>query len=181
MIAAHGWTPGLVSRAMEGCRFADSPWHGARHWARVKAHGLDMARHYGVSPIVPSLFALFHDCRRRNENFDPDHGSRAADLVERLALEGELGMLGGREVGWLQAACTGHSDGLMDAPLVVRICWDADRLDLGRVGITPDPLRLCTDRARDPEVLGRAIAWSRGQAMVGVRRQGGQRPRRPGF
>ena len=29
------------------------------------------------------------------------------------------------------------------------VCLDADRLDLGRVGITPDPLRLSTSTARD--------------------------------
>ena len=31
--------------------------------------------------------------------------------------------------------------------------WDADRLDLGRVGIRPAPKRLCTDAARAPEVV----------------------------
>jgi hypothetical protein len=29
------------------------------------------------------------------------------------------------------------------------VCLDADRLDLGRVGITPDPLRLSTATARE--------------------------------
>jgi uncharacterized protein len=28
-------------------------------------------------------------------------------------------------------------------------CWDADRLDLGRVGIQPKPELLCTDTARE--------------------------------
>jgi uncharacterized protein len=28
------------------------------------------------------------------------------------------------------------------------VCLDADRLDLGRVGITPDPLRLSTSTAK---------------------------------
>jgi hypothetical protein len=34
------------------------------------------------------------------------------------------------------------------------VCLDADRLDLPRVGITPDPLRLSTSTAREMARLG---------------------------
>ena len=44
----------------------------------------------------------------------------------------------------------------MDVDPALRACWDADRLDLWRVGIDPDPERLCTAHARKPEVLMRA-------------------------
>jgi uncharacterized protein len=30
----------------------------------------------------------------------------------------------------------------------LQACWDADRLDVGRVGIAPKPHRLCTEAAR---------------------------------
>lgn len=43
-----------------------------------------------------------------------------------------------------------HSDGLIEADITVQTCWDSDRLDLGRVGITPRLDRLCTEQARDP-------------------------------
>ena len=46
-----------------------------------------------------------------------------------------------------------HSDGLIEADVTVQTCWDADRLDLGRVGIVPRPDRLCTAHARDPVLL----------------------------
>ena len=39
-------------------------------------------------------------------------------------------------------------------------CWDADRLDLGRVGIRPDPRRLFTAAARSPELLSWAYQRS---------------------
>ena len=42
-----------------------------------------------------------------------------------------------------------HSDGRVDADVTVQTCWDADRLDLGRVGKRPDPRLLCTPAARD--------------------------------
>jgi hypothetical protein len=45
----------------------------------------------------------------------------------------------------------------------VRACWDADRLDLWRVRITPDPRRLATAEAQSPEVFDaakkRADVW----------------------
>ena len=41
-----------------------------------------------------------------------------------------------------------HSDGLIDGDITVRTCWDADRLDLGRVGIKPDAKYLCTDAGK---------------------------------
>jgi uncharacterized protein len=46
----------------------------------------------------------------------------------------------------------------------IQTCWDADRLDLGRVGITPHPSRLCTEAARRPEM----IRWADGRAIFGV-------------
>jgi uncharacterized protein len=49
-----------------------------------------------------------------------------------------------------------HSDGHTEGDAAVRACWDADRLDLWRVGIRPAPDRLCTRHARKDEVLARA-------------------------
>jgi hypothetical protein len=41
------------------------------------------------------------------------------------------------EMALLFEACAGHSEGFIDADIMVQTCWDADRLDLGRVGIEP--------------------------------------------
>jgi len=60
----------------------------------------------------------------------------------------------------LKIACEGHGDGLMDADITVQTCWDADRLDLGRVGITPDPSRLCTTAVRESDIIEWAYARS---------------------
>ena len=46
-----------------------------------------------------------------------------------------------------------HSDGYTEADITVQVCWDASRLDLGRVGIKPVAHRLCTYSAQLPEVL----------------------------
>ncbi len=64
------------------------------------------------------------------------------------------------ELDLLQEACRGHSEGWTEADITVMTCWDADRLDLGRVGIIPDPTRLCTAAARDRATIEWAFARS---------------------
>jgi uncharacterized protein len=62
----------------------------------------------------------------------------------------------------LAFACAHHTDGLTEADVTVQTCWDADRLDLGRVGIVPNPEQLCTPAARVPAI--RDWAWKRSRA-----------------
>ena len=63
----------------------------------------------------------------------------------------------------LEVACSGHTDGRTDGDITVQTCWDADRLDLGRVGITPHRAYLCTDHARTEAM----IRWADGRACLG--------------
>ena len=57
-------------------------------------------------------------------------------------------------------ACRLHTDGLIDGDITLQTCWDADRLDLGRVGITPEPDLLCTDAARE------LLDWAHERAIL---------------
>ena len=153
--------PGLVGRVRQAFRLDWQGIHGAGHWARVAFHGRYLAKELGVPPLVPHLFALLHDAQRRDEGRDPDHGPRAARFVRQLQAEGRLG-LGEEDLDLLAMACEGHSAGSREAPLIVQVCWDADRLDLGRVGIRPEPKRLCTEPAQDLTYLGFAYKWAIG-------------------
>ncbi len=128
--------------------------HGISHWARVRAIGLRLADHTGADPAVVELFAMFHDACRTNEDLDPDHGRRGAELA--VMLRGQVFDLPDPAFALLVAACTGHTDGCTEDHVTVQTCWDADRLDLGRVGIPPDPARLCTAPAKEP----RLFAWA---------------------
>ena len=110
---------------------------------------------------MPSLFALFHDCCREDEHDDPEHGLRSARWVEQMARRGRLPGLARPELRDLVQACAEHSEGRTSGPLLVMICWDADRLDLGRVGIEPDPARLCTEAAR--AMRPHAHRWAEGR------------------
>ena len=150
----------LVRRIRTEFRLDWQGIHGAPHWARVMHHGLALARGNGANPTVVRLFALLHDSQRRNDGHDPQHGRRAGDFCCELSKDGVL-RLSGDELELLVMACQGHSDGLREAHPTVQTCWDADRLDLGRVGVRPDPRYLCTTTARCPERIERAWCWSR--------------------
>ena len=116
--------------------------HGAKHWARVRANGLALARETGANVAVVELFAFLHDSCRENDGYDVRHGHRAAELVRQL--QGRLIHLGGDDLELLVSACQGHTVQEWHADPTIGTCWDADRLDLTRIDIIPDPDRLIT-------------------------------------
>lgn len=132
--------------------------HGAPHWSRVRHNGLLLAKCTGANARVVEYFAFIHDLGRENDHHDPEHGNRAAAIAHSIA--GDLIDVSGHELELLTEACCGHSDGHVIADVTVMTCWDADRLDLGRVGIRPDPGRLCNAAARQPELLAEAYQRS---------------------
>ncbi len=138
-----------------------SPWgaHGLAHWARVMENGLKLAEMTGANAKVVRLFALFHDSRREDDGDDYGHGKRGANFAEEL--RGKLFELLDDEFELLYRACQFHTGGRSDPDVTVLTCWDADRLDLGRVGITPNPLYLCTAAGRDPDL----IDWAHDRAV----------------
>jgi uncharacterized protein len=136
--------------------------HGVAHWARVLENGLRLAQETRANVDVVRLFAVLHDCRRVNEDTDPDHGPRAAAFVRTL--RGRLFDLPGPDFRRLQRACAGHTHERTHPDPTIQTCWDADRLDQGRVGMTPHPGYLCTDVAKRPEV----IRWADRRATFGV-------------
>jgi uncharacterized protein len=133
-------------------------FHGKDHWLRVLQNAREIAGATGANLRVLELFAVLHDSRRENENHDPEHGHRAAAYT--LELRGKWFDLADDEMDLLIEACRFHSDGITEAHLTVQACWDADRLDLGRVGVRPDPLYLCTTYAQRPDVIEAAYLRS---------------------
>lgn len=132
--------------------------HGLAHWERVRENGLRLAESTGARTDIVELFAYFHDACRHNNSLDPEHGPRGAALARDLA--GSAFDLDSEGLALLVEACTGHTRGETVAEITVATCWDADRLDLARVGKTPRPEFLCTAAARDPAI----IAWACGRS-----------------
>lgn len=116
--------------------FFHSPIHGIEHWQRVEQFALHLAHYHHADPDVASLFAYFHDCMRHNEGDDPEHGARGASFAEKNKT---LLGLSDSQLQLLLRACRGHTHGARPNNPTINICWDADRLDLGRVGISPQP------------------------------------------
>lgn len=123
--------------------------HGPDHWRRVERNGLLLATQTRAKVHVVRLFALFHDSQRENDFDDPAHGARGAAYA--ASLRGRLYDLTDEDFALLNEACVWHTDGHRHADPTIGTCWDADRLDLGRVGIVPDPYHMSTE-------LGAAIA-----------------------
>ncbi len=156
---AHVFIPDpvrLVEAVLERSTGKDSFLHGEGHWRRVAAAGLALLPETpGADPAVVFLFALFHDSMRLNDGYDPLHGPRGAALAGDL--RGEAFDLEDAKMDLLKFACEEHTNGGVGRDATVGVCWDADRLNLWRVGIKPDPGLLSTEAARK----GGRIAWAR--------------------
>jgi uncharacterized protein len=152
-------TPELLETLRAQYRLDWDGVHGYAHWVRVRENGLRLAELTGANRRVVELFAFLHDICRENDIIDHGHGRRAADFAAGLPYV--RGLLSAEEMDLLQAACAGHTRGDTEADLTVQVCWDADRLDLGRIGIRPEAERLCTQPARQAEFIAWAYRRSR--------------------
>ena len=128
--SADGWALGVC--------------HGVSHWERVERNGLLLATD-DVNITVVRLFAYLHDKWRVDNGEDLEHGKRAAENLPalRAAL---LAWLTDEEFALLCKACELHTVCHRTGNPTIDTCFDADRLDLMRVGITPDPKKMATER-----------------------------------
>lgn len=131
--------------------------HGPDHWKRVERNGLIIASQSGASTTVVRLFALFHDSKRVNDGWDPDHGKRGAAYA--ALLRGEHFNLTDDEFELLQYACTWHTDSDRHDDPTIGTCWDADRLDLGRAGIIPHAQFMSTTLGAEIANYGTIQPW----------------------
>jgi uncharacterized protein len=123
--------------------------HGPEHWLRVFKNGQALAATVpDADAIVAGWFAWFHDVARENEYEDPEHGFRGARLAESWHQQGKLPITSD-QLNLLVKACEGHTAIRETRNPTLAVCWDADRLDLARVGIAPNPLYLNTQAGRD--------------------------------
>ncbi len=154
--------PHVLHAILEEYRLPLHGHHGVTHWARVLENGLHLAQSTEAHREVVSLFAVFHDSRRVNEGIDPEHGQRGADFAARL--RGSSFDLPENKFQLLYHACVGHTHERTHPDITIQTCWDSDRLDLGRVGITPHPSQLCTEAAKAKKM----IQWADGRACLRV-------------
>ena len=121
--------------------------HGPSHWLTVRRNGLHLAPLHGADEEIVRLFAVFHDSCREDEYADPLHGPRGAQLAIAFRQAGHF-HLADTPMNLLVTACEIHNGAPPQTDPTLAVCLDADRLDLGRVGITPDPKYLSTPTAK---------------------------------
>jgi uncharacterized protein len=125
--------------------FALGPYsvHGPDHWRRVESVGLELCKETGADETVVRLFALLHDSCRRDDGADLQHGPRAAGMLAKIA--GDLFTLDPDRLELLELAIRHHTGGQISDDPTIGTCWDADRLDIGRVGIIPHGRYMSTE------------------------------------
>lgn len=147
----------LVEVVRKSCTNHDSYLHGESHWRCVAWMGMELLRDGPVpaaDPAVVFLFGLLHDCQRLNDGHDKDHGRRAAAFV--LSLADTHLRLSAAQLHLLHDACAGHVDGFNSTDPTIGACWDADRLNLWRINVTPAAKLLSTAAARHSRIIERA-------------------------
>jgi uncharacterized protein len=170
-------TPAQILPALEPLRRFPSAFHGPPHWARVHRFGTLLADRLDLPPEARAcveLFAWLHDLAREDDSGSPQHaldGAEQIDAVIPLVSD----PLAPDQVETLRLAIRHHSDGMVAAraeeaglfaeigwprDLVVATvgcCWDADRLDLPRVGVVPAARFMSTPVWREVQALAARI------------------------
>ena len=121
--------------------------HGIRHWDRVYENGQKLLTPE-VNSLVVELFAYLHDSCRIGDGEDLYHGVRAAEWIDTIR-NTLLKSVSDEDIELLKEACRLHTTTQMTGNPTIDACFDADRLDLWRVGITPDPDRLATEKGKE--------------------------------
>lgn len=117
--------------------------HGLPHWQRVAAYGRLLCGLNRADWRVVESFAYLHDVCRADNFGDPGHGARAASLARSLRTS-FLSSLDEVQFSLLLRACTLHNIEERTGYVTIDTCFDADRMDLPRAGVIPDPLRMAT-------------------------------------
>ena len=117
--------------------------HGIVHWKQVERNGLLLAEKTGADIVVVRLFALFHDSKRANDGEDIVHGARGAEFA-KTCFEEHLFEITQEQFDKLYHACKFHTTEHRSGDATIDTCYDADRLDLGRVGIVLNPNKMAT-------------------------------------
>lgn len=121
--------------------------HGVEHWDRVAKFGQMLYQH-GVDMDVVMAFAYLHDSERMNNAEDINHGLRASKLIDTIR-QTKLRYLSDVQIEKLKRACELHTIEHKTGDITIDTCFDADRMDLFRVGIKPSPERMATMRGAE--------------------------------
>lgn len=143
----------------------NSQLHGVTHWTRVHRYGLLLADSLKLSEeerLAIALFGWTHDLARTDDNGGNQHSIDGAKYIQYVT-DRLFSDFPETTLDVVTTAIRYHSDGmnaeeaLYELPIVdnstwsrestlntIGCCWDADRLDLLRLGIVPDESMMST-------------------------------------
>ena len=141
--------PGIIREIRN---YSHSMWtlgeiHGINHWDRVYQNGKRLLTP-DVNPLVVALFAYLHDSCRVEDGKDIYHGKRASIRIDNLR-NTFLKDVSDEELELLKEACSLHTTTHKTGHPTIDACFDADRLDLWRVGIFPAPQKMATEKGKE--------------------------------
>lgn len=141
--------------------------HGISHWERVEKTGLLLAEKTQADEKVIRHFAYLHDSKRWDEDADIAHGKRSAEFVDELFKNNMLDMAD-KQFEQLRYACYYHNESGRNntTDSTIQVCWDSDRLDLWRIGVTPNPDYLYTEASKDLMTVSFSTMVIRRDAVV---------------
>lgn len=162
----HKWYPLVQAVCNQHKLDLNHTGHGLDHWCRVIDNGLRLS---AITPNVDRdviiAFGFLHDSGRTHDEHCEVHGKVAGVYVMReldvlIPLTNEQKLM-------VSIACINHTSAqpgefpLYDETLLT--CFDADRLDLWRVGILPCNKYLFTDAAKtyDFQLISNTMAENR--------------------
>jgi uncharacterized protein len=156
----------LLREVLARATHRESMLHGEAHWRAVTYTALELAPLVaGADVVVGFVFGLMHDSQRVHDGHDPGHGPRAARVALDLHAEGALA-ISPRRLDLLMTAMDGHTAGRRSSDPTTGMCWDADRLNLWRIGVMPRAEFLSTSAAREAgrieahrSLPGQHVAW----------------------
>lgn len=150
--------PGLPDCSMDAViDFAQNGWtldemHGLPHWQKVERNAIVLSLEVvdntvrfrtDVNLKVVRHFAYLHDKCRLDNGTDLEHGVRSAEMLPSIR-NTILKDFTDEEFSLLEQACRYHTTKRRTGVPTIDVCFDADRLDLGRVGIVPNPKKMAT-------------------------------------
>lgn len=136
----------VLDQVVSECPWHKSSIHGISHWKNVERNALYLAQYEPADVELLYLFSIFHDCKRQNDSWDPQHGQRAAEYI--LKINSNLLKLSQLRLSTLVYAVRYHTDKIHSHNPTIACCWDADRLDITRVLPRFDLGFFSTDKAK---------------------------------
>jgi len=133
-------------------RLFNSPIHGIKHWKNVEKIGMYLCERNNADRELVKTFAYIHDIGRLNEDEDFGHGKRSVEIAKEMVENKIITSLDENQLQKLYYACEYHSkEDAKSDDITIQTCWDADRLDLWRLMITPKKELLFTDAGKTTE------------------------------